>query len=79
VRLIGIDTPETCQPGTPAGGKQATSRMLGLAFTAPEDTDADGLLDREGGEGQRVIDPTRRPATPSTACSPTARGPEVLS
>ena len=24
--------------------------MLALAFTAPEDTNADGLLDREGGE-----------------------------
>jgi micrococcal nuclease len=64
VRLIGIDTPETKKPGVAVecGGRQATSRMLALAFSAPEDTDGDGLLDAEGGRGRRVIlrtDPTQ--------------------
>ena len=57
VRLIGIDTPETVKPGTPVecGGKEATSHMLSLTFSAPQDTDVDGLLDREGGYGARVM------------------------
>jgi micrococcal nuclease len=64
VRLIGIDTPETRRPGTPVecGGKDATSYMLGLAFSAPTDTDGDGLLDAEGGSGDRatvLTDPTQ--------------------
>lgn len=64
VRLIGIDTPETRKPGTPVecGGKEATSNLLRAAFSAPVDTDGDGLLDREGGAGDRVTvttDPTQ--------------------
>lgn len=64
VRLIGIDTPETKKPGTPVecGGKDATSNMFGLAFTAPRDTDGDGLMDESGGKGRRVTlttDPTQ--------------------
>jgi len=64
VRLIGIDTPETRDPGTPVecGGKRATSNMLALAFTAPTDENGDGLLDQEGGQGRRVTlrtDPTQ--------------------
>jgi micrococcal nuclease len=56
VRLIGIDTPETKKPATPVecGGKRAIHNMLLLAFTAPVDTDGDGLLDQEGGTGRRV-------------------------
>ncbi len=56
VRLIGIDTPETKKPGTPieCGGKEATSNMLRLAFTAPTDTNGDGLLDARGGDGRSV-------------------------
>lgn len=64
VRLIGIDTPETKKPGTPVecGGKRATGNMLGLAFTAPTDTNEDGVLDTQGGDGRRVTlttDPTQ--------------------
>lgn len=64
VRLIGVDTPETKRPGVgvECGGKQATSQMLRLAFSAPSDTDGDGLLDEEGGAGRRVTlrtDPTQ--------------------
>lgn len=64
VRLIGIDTPETKRPGTPVecGGKRATAYMLRLAFTAPRDSDGDGLVDRSGGQGRRVTlvtDPTQ--------------------
>ena len=64
VRLIGIDTPETKRPGVPVecGGRDATAHMLRLAFSAPEDSDGDGLLDQEGGDGRRVVlrtDPTQ--------------------
>jgi micrococcal nuclease len=64
VRLIGIDTPETRRPGTPVecGGREATSRMLELAFGAPVDRDGDGVYDTEGGRGRRVTlrpDPTQ--------------------
>lgn len=64
VRLIGIDTPETNKPGTPVecGGKAATSHMLKLAFSSPNDSDNDGLFDDEGGSGQHVVlrtDPTQ--------------------
>jgi micrococcal nuclease len=64
VRLIGIDTPETKKPGTQVecGGEAATSNLLRLAFTAPADSDGDGLLDAEGGTGRRVTlrtDPTQ--------------------
>jgi endonuclease YncB( thermonuclease family) len=56
VRLIRIDTPETRAPGRPVecGGKRATANMLRLAFTRPRDTNADGLLDDEGGTGRGV-------------------------
>jgi len=56
VRLIGIDTPETVAPNTPVecGGPQATSNLLRLAFSRPADTDGDGLLDEQGGQGRRV-------------------------
>jgi micrococcal nuclease len=64
VRLIGIDTPETKDPGRPVecGGKRATAAMLRLSSTAPEDTNGDGLEDQEGGDGRRVTvttDPTQ--------------------
>ena len=64
VRLIGIDTPETKRPGVSieCGGPQATQSMLRLAFTDPEDTDDDGVLDTDGGTGRRVTlttDPTQ--------------------
>lgn len=57
VRLIGIDTPETRKPGVrvECGGKEATSSMFDLGFTAPVDRDGDGLLDRKGGQGRRVL------------------------
>ncbi len=56
VRLIGIDTPETVAPGQPVGcgGPQASSFMHALGFTAPVDTDGDGLFDRAGGTGVLV-------------------------
>jgi micrococcal nuclease len=56
VRLLGIDAPETERRDRAAecGGKRATASMLKLAFTAPADTDADGLLDEEGGIGRTV-------------------------
>jgi micrococcal nuclease len=64
VRLIGIDTPETKRSGVPVecGGREASAAMLRLAFTAPEDTDGDGLVDEQGGRGRRVTlvtDPTQ--------------------
>lgn len=64
LRLLGLDTPETRQPGVSVecGGKEATSSMLNLAFTGSTDTDSDGLLDSEGGTGVRVdltTDPTQ--------------------
>jgi micrococcal nuclease len=64
VRLLGIDTPETKRPGVAVecGGKRASGNMLKLAFTAPEDTDGDDILDAEGGDGRRVTlrtDPTQ--------------------
>jgi len=77
VRLIGIDTPETKRPATPVecGGKEASASMLRLSFSAPKDSDGDGLLDREGGKGRRVTlttDPTQD-AFDRAACSPTSR------
>ena len=56
VRLIGIDTPETRKPGVPVecGGREATATMLAATFPSPTDTNADGLLDTEGGEGVSV-------------------------
>ena len=64
VRLIGIDTPETKQPGTSVecAGREATSNMFRLGFTRPRDTDGDGLRDSKGGKGRRVrvsTDPTQ--------------------
>lgn len=63
-RLIGIDTPETRRPGRPVecGGREATASMLQLGFTRPRDTNGDGLVDRRGGRGRRVVvrtDPTQ--------------------
>ena len=48
VRLIGIDTPDGC------GGPEALALALALTFSAPVDTDADGLLDVHGGTGALV-------------------------
>ena len=64
VRMIGIDTPETVEPGVPVecGGPAATDAMLRMAFTAPWDFDGDGLFDEEGGRGRGVTlvtDPTQ--------------------
>jgi micrococcal nuclease len=61
VRLIGIDTPETSPKE--CGAEEATDAMLRLTFTAPRDTDGDGLVDEEGGMGRRAVlvtDPTQR-------------------
>ena len=61
VRLIGIDTPETSPQE--CGAEEATDAMLRLSFTAPQDTDGDGLVDEEGGMGRRAVlitDPTQR-------------------
>jgi endonuclease YncB( thermonuclease family) len=58
VRLIGIDTPETQRPGVAVecGGRQASSSMYRLAFSAPQDTDGDGLLDDDGdSQGRSVV------------------------
>jgi micrococcal nuclease len=64
VRLLGIDTPETVRPRTPVecGGREAKGKLLDRAFTRPRDSDGDGVLDREGGQGVRVTlttDPTQ--------------------
>jgi micrococcal nuclease len=65
VRLLGIDTPETRDPGTPVecGGVQATDAMWRLAFPDPRDTDGDGLMDARGDQlGRRATlrtDPTQ--------------------
>jgi hypothetical protein len=64
VRLIGIDTRETKKPGVAVecGGKAATSRMLARSFSAPADSDGDGLFDDEGGDGRHIVlrtDPTQ--------------------
>jgi endonuclease YncB( thermonuclease family) len=64
VRLIGIDAPETRRSGSPVecGGREATHLALDLSFSRPRDTDDDGLLDRPGGRGRRVLlatDPTQ--------------------
>lgn len=64
VRLIGIDTPETKKPGVrvECGGPEASANMLRLGFTDPQDTDGDGLVDDEGGQGRKVrltTDPTQ--------------------
>jgi micrococcal nuclease len=57
VRLIGIDTPESVRPGTPVecGSLEAKDLMLRLMFTRPRDTDGDGLADRDGGRGRRLV------------------------
>lgn len=56
VRLVGIDTPESKRPGTPVecGALEAEHHLLKLTFTAPRDTDGNGLYDLEGGTGRRV-------------------------
>jgi micrococcal nuclease len=64
VRLIGIDTPETKAPGRPVecGGPQATSNLLGLTFSHPQDTNGDGLVDARGEDSELVelvTDPTQ--------------------
>jgi endonuclease YncB( thermonuclease family) len=57
VRLLGIDTPESVRPGTPVecGSLEAKDLLLRLLFTRPRDTDGDGLADRDGGRGRRVV------------------------
>ena len=57
IRLLGIDTPESVRPGTPVecGSLQAKDLLLRLVFTRPRDTDGDGLADRDGGRGRRVV------------------------
>jgi micrococcal nuclease len=57
VRLIGIDTPESVRSGTPVecGALEAKDLLLRLLFTRPRDTDGDGLVDRDGGRGRRVV------------------------
>jgi micrococcal nuclease len=62
VRLIGIDTPETVDPdeSLQCGGLEATSMALALTFSAPVDTDGNGLLDGEGGVGTVVALQTDR-------------------
>jgi micrococcal nuclease len=57
VRLLGIDTPESVRPGTPVecGSLEAKDLVLRLVYTRPRDTDGDGLADREGGRGRRLL------------------------
>jgi hypothetical protein len=56
VRAIGIDTPETGDPGidVECAGPKATAASLFLTFSATQDTNADGMLDKEGGVGALV-------------------------
>ena len=51
VRLIGIDAPSTTQ----CAGKEAKAALLERSFTAPKDTDGDGLADEPGGTGRHVL------------------------
>jgi len=57
VRLLGIDTPESVRPDTPVecGSLEAKDFLLRLLFTAPRDTDGDGLRDADGGRGRGVV------------------------
>lgn len=57
VRLLGIDTPESVRPGTPVecGSLEAKDLVLRLLYARPLDTDGDGLADRDGGRGRRVV------------------------
>lgn len=62
VRLIGIDTPETKDPGRPVecGGKRATANMLRLSFTALRtQTGMGSRIRRAGRAGASRWSPTR--------------------
>jgi endonuclease YncB( thermonuclease family) len=64
VELIGIDAPEKRPGRVECGGRQATSNILQLTFTAPLDTDGDHFFDTSGGVGRLVTlttDPTGEP------------------
>jgi endonuclease YncB( thermonuclease family) len=50
VRLIGIDAPSVRE----CGGVEARAALLQRSFTAPDDTDGDGLVDERGGTGRHV-------------------------
>jgi endonuclease YncB( thermonuclease family) len=54
VQLIGIDAPEKRPGRVECGGRQATSNILQLTFTAPLDTDGDHFFDTSAGIGRRV-------------------------
>ena len=63
VELLGIDAPEKRPGQVECGGRQATSNILQLTFTAPRDTDGDHFFDARGGAGRHVTltpDPTRQ-------------------
>jgi endonuclease YncB( thermonuclease family) len=58
IALLGIDAPDARE----CAGAEARARLLALAFTAPVDTDGDGLADAPGGRGRTVAartDPTQ--------------------
>jgi micrococcal nuclease len=64
IRLLGVDTPESVRPDTPVecGALEAKDLLLRLLYARPRDTDGDGLADRDGGRGRRVVlvsDPSR--------------------
>jgi micrococcal nuclease len=56
VRLLGVDSPESRHPSRPVecGAPEASSSLWRLLFTAPADTDGDGLFDSGGGRGRVV-------------------------
>ncbi|MFL5779206.1 MAG: hypothetical protein ACJ761_09710 [Chloroflexota bacterium] len=56
VHLIGLEAPNVTRPGHAAecGGLEAKSALLGMTFSAADDTDHDGLLETAGGAGARV-------------------------
>ncbi len=54
VRLLGIDAPTVGDAGPECGSREAKSALLAALFTAPQDRDADGLLDTPGGVGHAV-------------------------
>src|SRR5919198_4360403 len=56
VHLIGVEAPNVTRPDHAAecGGLEAESALLGMTFSAADDTDHDGLLETAGGVGARV-------------------------
>jgi endonuclease YncB( thermonuclease family) len=56
IRLAGVDAPRIRRNGTvECGALSALDSLLRKSFTRSKDTDHDGLKDRAGGSGRKVI------------------------